>query len=236
MFRPFKWEQKYIIKPILDNFDLLQPNWEIELQLVNVPVQHFAAMTMSCHREVFEPVNSSLFSVMNNSVYSYITIARDVVHLLKDDLSDRVRVLKNNIEAGMIQGCISEGVLMCDLKQASLWAHEHGWELPSPMLKLMSKSSSPIQSEAQISPAFFLPEKLPESAKWRKAFEYESEGLNALYDLIERHYFDANGNPIYDPTQWVLKKNLVSEWLTNRTLDEADTIITSGKRKGKAEK
>jgi len=73
-------------------------------------------------------------------------------------------------------------------------------------------------------------------AKWRKAFEYESEGLNALYDLIERHYFDADGKPIYDPAQWSLKKNLVSDWLRSRTLDEADTIITSGNRKGKAEK
>jgi hypothetical protein len=73
-------------------------------------------------------------------------------------------------------------------------------------------------------------------AKWRKAFEYESEGLNALYDLIECHYFDDSGNPIYDPAQLPLKKNLESEWLTGRTRDEADTIITSGQRKGKAEK
>lgn len=72
--------------------------------------------------------------------------------------------------------------------------------------------------------------------KWRKAFEYESDGLNALYDLIESYYFDASGNPIYDSTQWTLKKNLESDWLTGRTLDEADTIITSGNRKGKAEK
>ena len=73
-------------------------------------------------------------------------------------------------------------------------------------------------------------------AKWRKAFEYESDGLNALYELIERHYFDADGKPIYDSTRWTLKKNLESDWLTGRTLDEADTIITSGKRKGKAER
>lgn len=72
--------------------------------------------------------------------------------------------------------------------------------------------------------------------KWRKAFEYESVGLNALYDLIESHYFDAGGNPIYDPAQLPLKKSLKSEWLTGRTRDEADTIITSGQRKGKAEK
>jgi hypothetical protein len=76
----------------------------------------------------------------------------------------------------------------------------------------------------------------PQPAKWRKAFEYESDGLNALYDLIERHYFDADGKPIYDPAQLPLKKNLESEWLTGRTKDEADTIITSGNRKGKADK
>lgn len=76
----------------------------------------------------------------------------------------------------------------------------------------------------------------PQPMKWRKAFEYESEGLNALYDLIERHYFDADDNPVYKPAKWPLKKELVSDWLSGRTLDEADTIITSGQRKGKAEK
>jgi|GEM_PF-4222684 len=76
----------------------------------------------------------------------------------------------------------------------------------------------------------------PQPAKWRKAFEYESEGLNALYNLIERHYFDADNNPVYKPAKWPLKKELVSDWLSGRTLGEADTIITSGQRKGKAEK
>lgn len=71
------------------------------------------------------------------------------------------------------------------------------------------------------------------STRWRKAFEYESEGLDALYDLIERHYFDDDGNPVYEPAQWPLKKNLVSDWLSGRTLEEADTIITSSNRKGK---
>lgn len=71
---------------------------------------------------------------------------------------------------------------------------------------------------------------------WRKAFEYQSEGLNALYDLIENYFFDERGNPIYDQACWPLKKNLISNWLTGRTLEEADTIITSGKRKGNAAK
>jgi hypothetical protein len=76
------------------------------------------------------------------------------------------------------------------------------------------------------------------TSKWRKAFEYESEGLNALYDLIERYFFDENGKPIYDPQRWPIKKSLeVQDWnWSPRTLDEADTIITSGKRKGKAAK
>lgn len=74
--------------------------------------------------------------------------------------------------------------------------------------------------------------------RWRKAFEYESEGLNALYELIERYFFDEEGRPIYDPQRWPLKKSITSQgwnW-SPRTLDEADTIITSGKRKGKAAK
>lgn len=76
------------------------------------------------------------------------------------------------------------------------------------------------------------------TSKWRKAFEYESEGLNALYDLIERYFFDENGKPIYDPQRWPIKKSLEGrgwDW-SLRTLEEADTIITSGKRKGKAAK
>ncbi|MCC2680846.1 MAG: hypothetical protein K0S36_410 [Nitrosospira multiformis] len=72
--------------------------------------------------------------------------------------------------------------------------------------------------------------------KWRKAFEYDSEGLNALYDLIERYFFDEGGNPIYDPKNWPIKKKIESPSWSQRTIDEADTIITSGKRKGKAAK
>ena len=70
---------------------------------------------------------------------------------------------------------------------------------------------------------------------WRKAFEYESEGLNALYNLIENNYFDSSGNQL-DIKELPLKKELNSEWLTGRTLTEADTIITSKKRRGKANK
>jgi hypothetical protein len=88
---------------------------------------------------------------------------------------------------------------------------------------VQTEATQPVNSNAQ-------------PPKWRRAFEYESEGLNALYDLIESNYFDAHGKPIYDLAQLPLKKNVESKFLTGRTRDEADTIITSGKRKGKAEK
>ncbi len=105
------------------------------------------------------------------------------------------------------------------------WAIERGLYKPQQTIDNLA------QPEAQSSVS-----STPQGSKWRKAFEYESKGLNALYDLIERHFFDANGNPIYDPAEWPLKKNLESDWLTGRNLGEADTIITSRKRKGKAEK
>ncbi|MCU7833692.1 MAG: hypothetical protein KZQ83_00455 [gamma proteobacterium symbiont of Taylorina sp.] len=71
---------------------------------------------------------------------------------------------------------------------------------------------------------------------WRAAFEYKSDGLDALYDLIEKFYFDSEDKPIYDIKLLPQKKKLSSEWLApkkgRRTLDEVDTIITSRKRKG----
>lgn len=71
---------------------------------------------------------------------------------------------------------------------------------------------------------------------WRKAFEYRSEGLDELYNLIEKYFFDKDGNPIYDKSAWPLKNSLVSARLKRRTLEEADTLITSGKRTGNAKK
>ncbi len=70
----------------------------------------------------------------------------------------------------------------------------------------------------------------------RLAFQYESEGLNALYDLIEENYFDEYSKPIYEIKMLPQKKVLESSWLTGRTLQEADTIVTSRKRKGANEK
>jgi hypothetical protein len=77
----------------------------------------------------------------------------------------------------------------------------------------------------------------PPHTKWRKAFEYESEGLNALYQLIEDHFFDTEGNPIYDPKKWPGQKSLTSNFFEGYQIEHVDRIvITAGKRKGKAEK
>ncbi len=115
------------------------------------------------------------------------------------------------------------------------WAISKKFKIPWINYAISEGYYKPISKPDQ--PKALLPvDPTVQGSKWRKAFEYESDGLNALYKLIEHHFFDAKGNPIYDPAQWPLKKNLKSSWLTGRTLDEADTIITSSKRKGKAEK
>ncbi len=109
------------------------------------------------------------------------------------------------------------------------WARENDFYLTS---QEIPKQIGTVPQESAIP---VTPVTLP---GWRKAFEYESEGLNALYELIERNFFDADGKPIYDPEGWPIKKSLTRgsiNW-SSRTLEEADTIITSGKRKGKAAK
>ena len=69
--------------------------------------------------------------------------------------------------------------------------------------------------------------------EWRKAFEYKSELLDALFDMIEEYYLDDSGKQI-SISELPLKKSLTSRRLSGRTIQEADTIITSGKRKGRA--
>ena len=222
MFKLPKWNVDYFTTP--DAFNSFEPKWDIELQLITVPITHFVAMTMGCDGHIFDEDSVILSNKRKLAV--------------KDDLSERLRVITNNLEAGSILGGHkSDSKWECNLRNATQWAHDLGWELPEPMLKLISnnipkpETDNPVQPEAQ-SPV----DSTLQSVKWRKAYEYESEGLEALYDLIERHFFDANGKPIYEPAKWPLKKELVSNWLTKRTLTEADTIITSGKRKGKADK
>lgn len=116
----------------------------------------------------------------------------------------------------------------------------------------ISKKHSPAWLDWAIRNSFYTPKKVvkptaqpeanmpensdPQSVKWRKAFNYQSDGLRALYDMIEQNYFDEHDNPIYDPELLPLKKSVQSEKLKGRTKDEADTIITSSKRKGNAQK
>jgi len=87
-------------------------------------------------------------------------------------------------------------------------------------------------------------------AKWRRAFEYESEGLEMFYELIEKKYFDSDGKPIYDISRLSSKTEMRKEIITKsnelknqakkdnkyvftfgeRMFNDADSIITSGKR------
>jgi len=71
--------------------------------------------------------------------------------------------------------------------------------------------------------------------KWRHAFNYKSDYLNQLYDLIESTYMTPDGQQI--PLNELPTKNCihVNGW-TERTTSGADTIITSGQRVGKAQK
>ena len=90
-----------------------------------------------------------------------------------------------------------------------------------------------LMQEAEVSPVNFAattPTKTVQMQRWRPAFSYESDGLNALYDLVEKYYFDENG-PIYDKNSWPLKKNISSNYLTDRAVEELDTVITSKQRK-----
>ncbi len=41
-------------------------------------------------------------------------------------------------------------------------------------------------------------ESTQQQSKFRKAHAFESEGMNAVYDLIEKYFLDADGNPL-DP-------------------------------------
>ncbi len=71
--------------------------------------------------------------------------------------------------------------------------------------------------------------------KWRHAFNYKSDYLNQLYDLIESTYMTQTGEQIA-LKDLPIKEQIDIEGWSQRTILEADTIITSGKRQGKAKK
>jgi hypothetical protein len=71
--------------------------------------------------------------------------------------------------------------------------------------------------------------------KWRHAFNYKSDYLNQLYDLIESTYMTSTGEQIALKDLPIKEQINIDEW-SPRTIKEADTIITSGQRLGKATK
>lgn len=85
----------------------------------------------------------------------------------------RLRVIENNLQAGNIPGNYYLRLPhQCRLKEATQWVHDHGWELPAPMLKLINQG----QTEKTV-----LQEEFPRAhPKWRKAYEFKSEGMDGV--------------------------------------------------------
>ena len=193
----------------------IEPDWDVVLQMAAIPISNFVALTMGCTLDVIE-----------NSEASPITLSAKGRSIVGRLYNDRLAILENNWRTGNFPGCSDQNYGQnCRLKETIQWVHDRGWELPEPMMKLINQERKEKKA---------LPDEFPRAhPKWRKAYEYESEGMKALYDLIEKSYIDAKGNPISDMKKLPLKKNLESEWLKGRTLIEADTIITSGKRNRK---
>ena len=71
--------------------------------------------------------------------------------------------------------------------------------------------------------------------KWRHAFNYKSDYLSQFYDLIESTYMTPDGKQIA-VGDLPIKEQIYTEDWSGRTILEADTILTSGKRQGKATK
>ena len=71
--------------------------------------------------------------------------------------------------------------------------------------------------------------------EWRSAFNYKSDYLSQFYDLIESTYMTPTGEQIALKALPIKEQIDVEEW-SSRTILEADTILTSGKRPGKTKK
>lgn len=212
-----QWRAEWFVQE--DALEHIAPDWNTELEMSTIPVTHFVAMTMGCTWEI-----------ASGEEQAPVNLFAERRIFISDIYNKRLRILQNNTGAARSFPGYNgpEGPFFCWIERATQWVHERGWELPAPMLRLIKKAPKEkglIQDD--------LPGDHP---KWRKAFEYQSEWLDAFYQLIETYYFDAEGKPIYDPSQWPDKKTIESKKLVNRTLTEADTIITSGKRRGKAKK
>ncbi|MBA4143449.1 MAG: hypothetical protein H0X43_10715 [Nitrosospira sp.] len=192
--------------------DSIAPHWKTELQMASIPITTFAALTMGCIDEI----------IINSNEYLSETGIITVGLLYQR----RLKVIENNLKEHKFPGKYNlRTTSYCKLKEAAQWVYDQGWEIPEPMLKLVKEGKKENDVLLHESP----------QSKFRKAHAFESEGMNALYDLIEKYYLDTEGNPV-DPEKWPAKKSLESEWLKGRTLMEADTIITGAKRAGKRKK
>lgn len=215
MFKLLKWELGWFEQA--DALNQIAPDWDTELQILALPKDHFVAMSMGCTMAVI-----SGYSKEARLIEPGKSIVMDI-------FNKRLRIINSNIPEGSLPD-FSDRQLphYCRFRETTQWAYDHGWELPKAMLRLISRD---IKKDKALSTKY--PRSNP---NWRLAHEYKSAGLAAFYEFIEKNYFDSNGQPIYDKEKLPVKKSLVSEWLKGRTLLEADTIITSGRRKGKAEK
>ncbi len=208
-----------------------KPNWDKWSLMPEVELWEAAALSLD-----IDPDEVGTGSDSDGNVYMDI---KDAFNGMSKSFIDRLEIIERS--AGITLNPVSKSPWMTwkskvPLSEFVSWCVKNKLQMPNELADKHDGNKTPPPDFDKASPTYPPVDNTSQDVKWRKAFEYESEGLNALYDLIEHHFFDENDNPIYDSVKWPLKKNLESDWLTGRTLDEADTIITSSKRKGKAEK
>ena len=107
--------------------DIIAPDWETELQLVNLPISNFVALTMGCSEELLNETRRDYLSVTGiiNFRFHY---------------ERRLRVIENNLKANEFPGKYSlRTSSYCRLKETTQWVYDQGWEIPEPMLKLVKE-------------------------------------------------------------------------------------------------
>lgn len=216
MFKRPSWKADWILEK--RSLKSIEPDWDVVLQMATVPISDFCALTMGC-----------TLDVIKDSEASPVTLSAKGRSIVAKLYNDRLAVLENNWGTVNFPGCSDQDYgKNCRLKGTIQWVHALGWELPEPMMKLINKE----RQEKKVSGDEF-PRSHP---KWRKAYELVSPGMNAFHELAENNYFDAQGNQIFDMDKLPLQKNLKSEWLKGRKLEEADRIITGGRGSRKSRK
>ena len=210
-FKLFKWDPAWFEHA--DALKQIAPDWETELQNAIVSKRIFVALTMGCKVGII--TNSRAVNKLTKAGHSMIMAT----------YNKRLGIIDNNIPEGPSSySLVPASYAYCYLKKATILANDLGWQLPKPMMRLISpqiKQNKVRSKKGQLS-----------HSPSRKAFEYESILLDGLYELIERYFIDEEGKPITDPKKWPLKKNMESPILHGRLLDAADTLITNGQRRG----